>query len=479
MPGGGTCSKTASRAGSPAYFDVDWQAPEAKLQNMVLLPILGGHYGRVVEAGEIQFKRNEGSFTVHYFDHVMPVAPRSLNDLLERAARRADSAELAFIAESFGNLPHANATDWTSVSRRHRDKEVLRQQLARLCTDHAKVASAIDQIVDEINSSSNEIDALLERQNYRLAFWRTAGQELDYRRFFDINTLVSLRMEDERVFQDTHALVLNWVREGKLDGLRVDHPDGLRDPAQYFERLRQAAPESWTVVEKIIEPGESLPDDWPVAGTTGYDFLNRLAGLLIDPVGETPISDFYTEFTGVDTDYVSMIHDMKYTVLKQSFGSDVNRLATLLVEVCERHKRYRDYTRRELTALLREVIACFPVYRTYVRAEQGEVSERDVRYVNEAVETVRANRADIDGDLIDFFRDLLVLRVKGRGEAELVMRFQQNTGPVMAQGGRRYGLLQLQPSRGPERSRRRPGTIRDFARAVSSRVPQQPGKNGP
>lgn len=417
-----------------SYFDVDWHSPEAKLQDTVLLPILGDHYGRVVEAGEIKLRRVEGSFTFHYHDHVMPVAPRSLTDLLERAARRADSDDLAFAADVFGTLPVSTATDWISITRRHRDKEVLRKQLARLCAEQPKVAAAIDQVVEEINSSASELDILLDRQNYRLAYWRTAGQELDYRRFFDINTLVSIRMEDERVFQDTHALILTLVKQGVVDGLRVDHPDGLRDPVEYFQRLRQAAPGCWIVVEKILEPGEELPEDWPVSGTTGYDFLNRLGGLLIDPSGERPISDFYTEFTGMPTDYLGMVYEKKYLVIKKLFGSDVNRLTSLLIDVCEERKRYRDYTRRELSAMLREVIACFPVYRTYVREETDRASERDERYVKLAIESARTLRPDIDSALLDFLRDVLLSHVRGPAETELMMRFQQNTGPVMAKG---------------------------------------------
>jgi (1->4)-alpha-D-glucan 1-alpha-D-glucosylmutase len=264
------------------YFDVDWNPPEEKLRNRILIPILGDHYGRVIDACEFKVKRDGGSFTVNYHDNVMPIAPRTLDDLLARAAGRVHDDELAFIADALGNLPSSTDTDRVSVSRRHRDKEVLRRSLARLCRDRRELAQAIDQMIDEINDSPAEIDALLERQTYRLAFWRTAGQELDYRRFFDINTLVSLRTEEMNVFQDTHELVLGWVREGVLDGLRVDHPDGLRYPREYFERLHSQAPESWIVVEKILEPGEELPEDWPVAGTVGYDFLNQVNGLLID-----------------------------------------------------------------------------------------------------------------------------------------------------------------------------------------------------
>jgi (1->4)-alpha-D-glucan 1-alpha-D-glucosylmutase len=234
-------------------------------------------------------------------------------------------------------------------------------------------------------------------------------------------------MEDVRVFRESHGLILKWVREGVLDGLRIDHPDGLLDPSEYFQRLHEAAPESWIVVEKILEPGEVLPEDWPVAGTTGYDFLNRLGGLFIDPTGEGAITDFYASFTGESVDYLAMVREKKLFVLKEMFGSDVNRLVNLLSGVCEGQKRYRDYTRRELTAMVREVIACFPVYRTYVQAERGFVSDADSRYINEAIEAAKANRPEIGSDLFEFLRDLLHLKRTGVLESQFVMRFQQST----------------------------------------------------
>jgi (1->4)-alpha-D-glucan 1-alpha-D-glucosylmutase len=417
-----------------AYFDVDWKPPEAKLRDTVLMPVLGDHYGRVLEAGELKLLRDGGSFTIAYHEHVMPIAPRSLSDLLRRAAQRASSDDLAFLADSLGRLPLATDNDPPSLTRRHRDKEVLRRLLSRLCWEHPEIAQAIDQEVHEINASPAALDALLERQNYRLAFWRTAGQELDYRRFFDINSLVSLRIEVPRVFEDTHVVVLDWVRKGVLDGLRVDHPDGLRDPRQYVERLHEHAPGGWIVVEKILEPCEQLPEDWPVAGTTGYDFLNRVTGLLIDASGEQPLTDFFTRFTGVTADYPAMVRDKKHLVLKELFGSDLARLTSLLVSICEQQKRYRDYTRRELSGMLREVIACFPVYRTYIEADTGRVSDHDRQYIDEAIEAAKRNRPEIDADLFDFFRDLLQLRITGRLESMMVMRFQQHTGAVMAKG---------------------------------------------
>jgi (1->4)-alpha-D-glucan 1-alpha-D-glucosylmutase len=417
-----------------AYFDVDWDPPEARLHNTVLLPVLGDHYGRVLEAGELRLERQNASFTIHYYDHLFPVGPRSLDSLLGIAAERCQSDTLAFIADALAWLPLSTATDWASVQRRHRDKEVLRGQLTQLLAEQPEVAAAIDTIIAEVNANPDALDALLERQNYRLAFWRAAARDLGYRRFFDINTLVALRMEDERVFADTHALVLRWLAAGVLDGLRIDHPDGLRDPEMYCRWLHQACPQAWIVVEKILEPGERLPDTWPVAGTTGYDFLNRVGGLFVDPAGEQPLTELYTAFTGESSDYVALMREKKHQALRELLGSDVNRLTALFVAICERFRRHRDYTRHELHEVLREVIACFPIYRTYVQAETGRVSDDDTHYINEAVERAKGNRPDLDEVLFDFLRDLLSLRIRGAPETELVMRFQQLTGPTMAKG---------------------------------------------
>lgn len=416
------------------YFDVDWDPPEAKLRNTVLLPILGDHYGRVLEAGEITLVRDGGSFAFHYFEHAVPVAPRSLDSLLGAAARRVGSDELAFLADAFGALPLATATDPISVRRRHRDKEVLRLHLSRLLEREPAIADALDEVVAEINADPDALDALLERQNYRLAYWRTAGRELGYRRFFDINSLAGLRAESGQVFAATHHRILRWLDRGILDGVRVDHIDGLRDPAEYLRRLREAAPDAWIVVEKILEPDEQLPDTWPIAGTTGYDFLNRVNGLFIDPAGEAPLTALYAEFTGEPTDYHAIVREKKHLVLRELLGSDVNRLTAQLVDICEGHRRFRDYTRHELHEALREVIACFPVYRTYVRATTAEVSEHDTRFIRAAIESAKANRSDLDPVLFDFLGDLLLLRALGTPEAEFAMRFQQLTGPAMAKG---------------------------------------------
>jgi (1->4)-alpha-D-glucan 1-alpha-D-glucosylmutase len=417
-----------------AYFDVDWDPPEGRLRSSVPLPILGDHYGRVLEAGELRLARRDAIFSIRYHDHAFPVSPRTLDTRLGVAAEGCRSDELGYTADALGSLPVSTATDWVSVRRRHRDKEVLGTQFTRLLTEQPELAEAVDAMISEFNVNPDALHTLLERQNYRLAFWRAAARDLGYRRFFDINTLVALRMEDEQVFTDTHAMVLRWLGEGVLDGVRIDHPDGLRDPEAYCQRLYRTAPQSWIVVEKIPEPGERLRDSWPVAGTTGSDFLNRVGGLFIDPAGEQPLTALYAEFTGESVDYPALVRAKKHQALHELLGSDVNRLAALFIEVCELHRRHRDYTRYELNEALREVIACFPVYRTYVQAEVGHVTDDDVRDVTETVERAKSYRPELDAALFDFLHDLLRLRVRGDLESELVMRFQQLTGPTMAKG---------------------------------------------
>ncbi|MEA2972913.1 MAG: (1-_4)-alpha-D-glucan 1-alpha-D-glucosylmutase [Actinomycetota bacterium] len=424
-----------------AAFDIDWDTEGASRQK-VLLPFLGDHYGRVLEAGDLRLDRDGGSFVIRYFDHVVPVSPRTLDDLLGRTAELFESDELASLAVAFGRLPPANVTDEESVIERHRDKEVLRGQLARLLDENLHLARAVDGAVVTTNQDPDALDALIDRQNYRLSYWRSAGQELDYRRFFDVPTLIGLRIERRRIFTSAHEKVLDLVKRGLVDGLRVDHIDGLRYPAGYLQRLRDESAGSnpggtYVVVEKILEHGEALPATWPVAGTTGYDFLNVVAGLFVDPAGEEPLTRLYGEVTGRDPSdapsWDDAVAEGKNLVLREVLGADVNNLVNRLVTVCEQHRRYRDYTRRDLHGALWEVLACFPVYRTYVQPGEPP-TEADVAVVETAVAAAAGRRPQIDPELFSFLGDLLLLRVPGEAEVDFGLRFQQVTGPVMAKG---------------------------------------------
>jgi (1->4)-alpha-D-glucan 1-alpha-D-glucosylmutase len=416
------------------FFDVDWEASDERWPNKVLLPVLGDHYGRILEDGQLQLSHQEGVFVLHYHEHSFPIDPSSLAELLGRASDACGSELLAFIAQSHGRLPRPTVTARQAVERRHRDKAVLVNLLARLCREDQAACSAIQAEVERLNHVPDGLDNLIDHQNYRLALWRTASRDLGYRRFFDVNDLVGLRAEDLEVFQATHALPVSWVQQGKVQGLRIDHPDGLRDPARYFLRLREACPDAWIVAEKILEPGEKIPDDWPIHGTTGYDFLNLVEGLFIDPEGESGLTSAYAEMTGADTDFESIVRQCKRLVLDELLGSELNRLTSLFVDVCERHRRHRDYTRFELREALRETAACFPVYRSYVSASRSFVGREDEHVVVKAVESAMAERTDLDPELFRFLKDLLLLRIPGALEGELAMRFQQLSSPAMAKG---------------------------------------------
>jgi (1->4)-alpha-D-glucan 1-alpha-D-glucosylmutase len=422
------------------YFDVDWNPPEAKLRNRVLMAILGTHYGRALEAQQIRIVREGAEFTVAYYDHRLPVAPPSLESILAQSARVGGNTELESLAAAFGNLPRATNLDDARIHERLRDKQVLKDRLEGLLSSDGDVAAAVDGALQAVNDDPDTLDNLLERQNYRLAYWRTAVAELDYRRFFDVDTLVGVRVEDPAVFEAGHELILGWVADGSVQGLRIDHPDGLRDPQGYLQRLEERVPGAWVVVEKILEPGERLAGDWPVAGTTGYDFLNRLTGLFVDQSAEGPLTDLYAEFTGEEARWEQVVLERKHQVLREVLTADLTRLTAIFVEVCERNRRYRDYTRYELSQSLREVLASFPVYRTYLKPGQA-ASLQDLKYVVEAVRSAEGRRPDLDPDLFGFLESLLLMQVPvpedqapASPEIELVMRFQQLSGPVMAKG---------------------------------------------
>jgi (1->4)-alpha-D-glucan 1-alpha-D-glucosylmutase len=413
-------------------FDIDSGGEGPRSAFTVLVPVLGDHYGRVLEAGELAVTRSGASFCVRYFDHLLPLSPRTLPGLLGRAARRAGSAELAHLADGFAALPAARLTDPAAVRQRHDGKEELGARLDRLFQDEPGTAQAVDAELDELNRDPDALDELMRRQNYRLAFWRVASEELDYRRFFNIDTLAGVRAEDPEVFELTHRLVLELVADGTVEGLRVDHVDGLRDPQAYLERLRERTAGCFTVVEKILESGEELPA-WPVAGTSGYDFLNRVNNLFVDRAAEAPMTSLYQDFTGRTATYAEVVHDSKMHVMRRELAAEVERLTSLLGEICDAHRRVRDHTRRDLRDALRELVAHFPVYRTYVVPGQPPAAA-DRKWTDQAAGAARACRADIDAELIEFIASLGLGEHPGPTEADFAARLQQLTAPVMAKG---------------------------------------------
>ena len=357
------------------YFDIDWDSPLPGLRGKVLAPVLGDEYSRVLDEGQLKVVCQEAEVTVQYFEHVFPVSPDSI--LVPR--------------------------------------------------------KPLQEAVRDFNSDREALSAFLEAQHYRLAFWRRGDTELNYRRFFNISTLAGVRVELPQVFADTHNRILDWRQRGLVDGLRIDHPDGLRDPQQYFDRLRLAAPNAWILIEKILEPGERLPPDWPVAGTTGYDFMNRVAGLFLDSASETAFTDLYAEFTAERCDYSALLREKKRFVLQRILAAEVERLCRLLIPLASSDPRARAFSGTELREGIIGLTACFPVYRTYVRADAGFASEDDARFVSEAATLAREQQPALSS-LFNFLSDVLLLKTQQNASPEFVMRFQQLTGPAMAKG---------------------------------------------
>ncbi|MDO8434756.1 MAG: malto-oligosyltrehalose synthase [Candidatus Binatus sp.] len=416
-----------------SFFDVDWEPPESRHHNSVLLPVLGDQYGLLLEAGKLTVVRNGAAFVVRYEDREFPVAPRSMREILGPSAALCHSDELAFLGDAYAELPAPGFGDRNSIVRRQRDIRVLDALLSQMLSQNPELAAAIDDTLSRITNDPSRLHQFLEAQNFRLAYWRMAASDLGYRRFFDINSLVGLRMEEPQVFAETHARVLEWVSKGWVSGLRVDHPDGLRDPLGYFHRLRAACDKCWIVAEKILADGEHLRETWPIDGATGYDFLNLAGGLFVDPAGLEPLTAFYREFTGESCDYQSVVRAKKQQAMRDALGSDINRLTALLLDVCENDLLHRDYSRHMMHEVLRATLACLRVYRTYV-GESGAVDLRDERSITAAIEDAKAYRPDLDPLLFDFLRDVLTLRADGERARELSLRFQQTSAAVMGKG---------------------------------------------
>lgn len=380
--------KNGSNSAYNAFFDIDWRPPESKLAGKVLLPVLEDHYGRVLEDGKIRTALLNNEPVVTCSGMAFPLSPSSVAARINRMKQ-----------ETKGNASPPNTRGF----------------------------------IEAINVDPEALDELLKEQHYRLAYWRTASEDLNYRRFFSINELAGIRVEHADVFFETHNLVIDWLRRGIADGVRIDHPDGMADPEAYFKRLAAAAPDAWMVVEKILHEGEKLPGSWPVDGTTGYEFLNLAAGLFIDPAGEDLLTRFYSEFTGGRMDFEELARRCKHRVMDEILGAEIRRITELMVRICEAHRRFRDYTRREIHSALTEVLACLPVYRTYVRSD-GPVREVDRRIITEATARAGAAQPDVDPRLFGFIRDILCRRCKGDAPREMVIRFQQASGPVTAKG---------------------------------------------
>lgn len=441
-------------------FDIDWHPVKRELENKVLLPILGDLYGTVLENQEITLVYEEGRFFIRYYDHRLPVAPKPsfmilghrLDDLIAQAGAASPPVqELLSIITALRNLPSRTDLDSQRVEERYREKGIIRQRLAALVRESPTMAGFLDDNVRIFNGTKGDprsfdlLGALLDDQAYRLAYWRVAAEEINYRRFFDINELAAIRMEDEGVMQESHALVFRLVKEGRVTGLRIDHVDGLSDPGQYLRQWqawaqREVLRPLFLVVEKILGRDEPLPETWPVSGTTGYDFLNLINGLFVHAAHERTMDECYARFIGRRIAFEELAYESKKLIMQVSMASEIHVLAHQLNLLSERDRRSRDFTLNSLTNAIREIIACFPVYRTYVTEGAEPPLDRDCAYIRLAVARAKRRNPALSGLVFDFVRSLLLKEWDERtrpdrgDQLRFVMKFQQMTGPVTAKG---------------------------------------------
>jgi (1->4)-alpha-D-glucan 1-alpha-D-glucosylmutase len=464
------------------FFDIDFNPPKHDLANKVLLPVLGEQYGRVLENGEIRIEYHNGSgtFVARYFDNSFPLAPRSLHWILQPALRaltqklgdsHPDVLELESILNAVEHLPERTETDHKKVRERHREIPVIRRRISDLYENSAEVRAAIEDSLEDLNGvkgqprSFDRIEKLLADQAYRLSFWKVASDEINYRRFFDVNELAAIRMELRTVFTATHQMILKLVGEGLINGLRIDHVDGLLDPLQYLRRLQRAAalmipeperlpePERplYIVVEKILGEHEKL-EPWPVHGTTGYEFMNVIGRLFVASENHNRFLELYAHFIGKRQNFRDVVYESKKLIIRSAMSGEMAVLSRRLDRISEQHRWSRDFTLNSLAAALQEVIACFPVYRSYVRPESGNVNDADRRHILSAIRGAKQRNPTMSESIFDFVASVLTLdHPSGLNDAEraergdFVARFQQLTAPVMAKGIEDTALYRFYP----------------------------------
>ena len=448
------------------YFDIDWDPIKDELQGKVLVPILGDQYGNVLENGELKltFDPDRGEFSIYYHQHRFPINPREYPRILgfrvtnleqELGNTNEDFLELQSISTAFGHLPERQEITPEKMAERNREKEVQKRRLANLVARSLRIREFLEENVRELNGrvgdprSFDVLHELIKAQAYRLAQWRVAADDINYRRFFDINDLAALSMENSAVFAITHRFVLELVAQGKVNGLRIDHPDGLYDPEKYFGDLQAAiaarinshgsTKPAYVIVEKILTGDERLRKEWPVAGTTGYEFANLVNDVFVDQTTATRMERIYRAFVGEPIEFHDQVYQAKKLILKVALASELNVLANALSRIALSNRHTCDFTLNSLRSALGDIIACFPVYRTYV-SERG-VSSDDRRYIEQAVAAGRKRSNAADLSVFDFIRRILLIQTSGdeppwyrRAVVRFAMKFQQVTSAVMAKG---------------------------------------------
>lgn len=458
------------------FFDIDWKPIKKELTGKVLLPVLGDHYGIVLTSGQIYFSLDakKGKLFANYYEHELPLNPSSYPIILEHridvlkarlGSSNKDFQEYLSIITVFKNLPKHTTIDYEKIEERNREKQIASERLSNLCSNNYIIKGFIDEnLIDFKCSPNNEISVekvhnLLEEQIYRLAFWRVSADEINYRRFFDINDLAAVCVEHPDVFTDIHSFVLNLIENKKIDGLRIDHPDGLLDPAKYYKKLQMEISKKigvdfnqndknlfaseklpfYIVAEKILAPSEQIPQNWAIHGTVGYDFLNSVNGLFIKSENKNIFTDYYYSFIQKEIDFDEMSIDCKKIIMNTSLSAELNVLSNYLNQISEMYLFSRDYTLNSLRNALIELIACFPVYRTYISAEEESANSGD--YIKCAINRAKKRSFITDRLIFDFIEEVLLLKLEENIDSErykailnFTLKFQQYTGPLMAKG---------------------------------------------
>lgn len=441
-----------------SYFDIHWNSAREQGPPRVLVPILEAHYGQVLEEGKLSLLYQTGAFFIGYGDTRFPVNPDTypliLGKLVQNNRVPAPARnQLEELIDAFGNLPLPDGeTEPARAASRALAVDHLKRRLAELGETVPTYKTVLDERLAQLNGqagkprSFDELDRIIERQHYRLARWKAGVHEINYRRFFAVDSLVGLRMENPQVFHESHLLLRHLVRERRVSGLRVDHIDGLWDPQEYLERLQSLSGDEgntekkplYVLVEKILEAHEELPAKWMTHGTTGYEFISQVAGIFLDPANEARFTAFYRKYTGETADYADVVYTKKRLILDEMFANAVTNFGTDLADLVVHDRRTRDLTRHELITAVREIIASFQVYRTYRR--DGVLGESDRKVVEEACARAIARNPRFDPHPIEFIQNLLTGDYPPQDAEESyrerltrwVLTFQQYTGAVTA-----------------------------------------------
>ena len=446
-----------------SFFDIDWHPIKEELHGKVLIPALADHYGAVLESGDLKlaFREDRGEFDICYHSHRFPIDPKEYPRILRPSseivaarlgAENPDVIEFQSLITAFSHLPGRYEFNDARRAERNRDKEIHKRRLAELCQRSPEIVASIATTTNAINgnpadpASFEELHELIKAQTFRLANWRVASDDINYRRFFDTNDLAGISVENEAVFEATHQLVLALVSQGKVDGLRIDHPDGLYDPKQYLERLHSrivsasdSPADPYVVIEKILTGSERLSTEWPIAGTTGYDFSNLVNGLFIDTAARSRIDRIYSNFVGYRSDVSEIAYRCRKLIVRLALVSELNVLATRLTRIALAKRRTCDFTLNNLRDILTEVVANFPVYRTYV--SPAGVSATDDGYIRAAIAAAKLESPADDPSVFDFVEKVLLTSIAKdqdqpyrQSVTAFAMKFQQFTSPVMAKG---------------------------------------------